>query len=602
MKSKSLVPIIAASSVGTLIEWYDFYIFGTLATIISTQFFPRENATAAFLATLATFAAGLVVRPFGALFFGRLGDLIGRKYTFMVTLVLMGGSTFAIGLIPNYESIGFVAPVLILILRILQGLAIGGEYGGAATFVAEHSPANKRGFWTSWIQTSSSVAFIFSIGVILIVKSFMQTAAWESWGWRIPFLVSVFLVIISVYIRRNMSESPLFSRAKAEGKTSTNPLTESFGNKANFKIVLLALFGLTIGVGVISWGSIFYAQSFLIRTMSVDYDQSNSIVVIGTVMGLPFCVLFGWLSDKVGRKYLLLLSMLLGIVCFRPVFQQMYQVTNLQHKTENKTALHIVVTDQILQDNESLITTTAEHSYTDGTVLREIKKETASAGKIIKSGISKIIMINGSDKWTLILMVSVLAIISVLSYGPLAAFLVEMFPLKIRYSSLSLPYHIGFGIFGGMAPLIATYLIQKASDAHKPNYYLAGLTYPIVVMSVCLVIGLLYLQENKKQLPLVMTVFSSKLNKLKRGLGIVWILLGLIAAFFGVFELGLPNIMSGKQDDLIFGLIMMLIITPVASIGLLMFGRYALQGAYDDEIVTDLAPVENTLVELNEDH
>ena len=602
MKSKSLVPIIAASSVGTLIEWYDFYIFGTLATIISTQFFPKENATAAFLATLATFAAGLVVRPFGALFFGRLGDLIGRKYTFMVTLVLMGGSTFAIGLIPNYETIGFAAPIIILVLRILQGLAIGGEYGGAATFVAEHSPEKKRGFWTSWIQTSSGIAFIFSIGAIIITKSFMQTAAWESWGWRIPFLVSALLVIISVYVRKNMSESPLYARAKAEGKTSTNPLKESFGNKANLKVVLLALFGLTIGVGVISWGSIFYAQSFLIRTMSVDYDQSNSIVVMGTVMGLPFCVLFGWLSDKVGRKYLLLLSMLLGIICFRPVFQHMYQVTNLQHKTENKAALHVVVTDQILQENESLITTTTEHSYTDGTVLREMKKETASAGKIINSGISKTVMINGSDKWTLILMVFVLAVISVLSYGPLAAFLVEMFPLKIRYSSLSLPYHIGFGIFGGMAPLIATYLIQKASDAYKPGYYLAGLTYPIVVMIVSLVIGLLYLKENKKQLPLVMTAFSSKINKLKRGLGIVWILLGLVAAFFGVFELGLPNIMSGKQDDLIFGLIMMLIITPVASIGLVMFGRYALQGAYDDEIIPDPVPFEKDLIELNEDH
>ena len=602
MKSKSLVPIIAASSVGTLIEWYDFYIFGTLATIISTQFFPKENATAAFLATLATFAAGLVVRPFGALFFGRLGDLIGRKYTFMVTLVLMGGSTFAIGLIPNYETIGFAAPIIILVLRILQGLAIGGEYGGAATFVAEHSPAKKRGFWTSWIQTSSGIAFIFSIGAIIITKSFMQTAVWESWGWRIPFLVSALLVIISVYVRKNMSESPLYARAKAEGKTSTNPLKESFGNKANLKVVLLALFGLTIGVGVISWGSIFYAQSFLIRTMSVDYDQSNSIVVMGTVMGLPFCVLFGWLSDKVGRKYLLLLSMLLGIICFRLVFQHMYQVTNLQHKTENKAALHVVVTDRILQENESLITTTTEHSYTDGTVLREMKKETASAGKIINSGISKTIIINGSDKWTLILMVFVLAVISVLSYGPLAAFLVEMFPLKIRYSSLSLPYHIGFGIFGGMAPLIATYLIQKASDAYKPGYYLAGLTYPIVVMSVSLVIGLLYLKENKKQLPLVMTAFSSKINKLKRGLGIVWILLGLVAAFFGVFELGLPNIMSGKQDDLIFGLIMMLIITPVASIGLVMFGRYALQGAYDDEIIPDPVPFEKDLIELNEDH
>ena len=596
IKTWSLVPVIAASSVGTLIEWYDFYIFGTLATIISTQFFPKENATFAFLATLATFAAGLVVRPFGALFFGRLGDLIGRKYTFMVTLVLMGGSTFAIGLIPNYETIGFAAPITILVLRILQGLAIGGEYGGAATFVAEHSPENKRGFWTSWIQTSSGIAFVFSIGVILLTKSFMQTAAWESWGWRIPFLVSALLVVISVYIRRNMSESPLYARAKAEGKTSANPLKESFGNKANLKVVLLALFGLTIGVGVISWGSIFYAQSFLIRTMSVDYDQSNSIVVTGTVLALPFCVFFGWLSDKVGRKNLLLLSMLLGIIVFRPAFQQMYQVTNLQKKTENKAALHVVVTNQLLQGTESLTTTTTEHFYTDGTVLREIRKETTSSGNVLTSDRSKTIMINGSDKWMLILMVFVLATIAVLSYGPLAAYLVEMFPLKIRYSSLSLPYHIGFGIFGGMAPLIATYLIQKANDAHKTDYYLAGLTYPIVVMIVSLIIGLFYLRENNLQTSLMMSTFSSKINKLKRGLGIVWIALGLVTTYFGVFHLGLPNIMSGKQDDLIFGLIMMLIITPVASIGLIMFGKYALRGEYDNTVIPGISPIENMVV------
>ncbi len=596
IKTWSLVPVIAASSVGTLIEWYDFYIFGTLATIISTQFFPKENATFAFLATLATFAAGLVVRPFGALFFGRLGDLIGRKYTFMVTLVLMGGSTFAIGLIPNYETIGSAAPVTILVLRILQGLAIGGEYGGAATFVAEHSPENKRGFWTSWIQTSSGIAFVFSIGVILLTKSFMQAAAWESWGWRIPFLVSALLVVISVYIRRNMSESPLYARAKAEGKTSANPLKESFGNKANLKVVLLALFGLTIGVGVISWGSIFYAQSFLIRTMSVDYDQSNSVVVTGTVLALPFCVFFGWLSDKVGRKNLLLLSMLLGIIVFRPAFQQMYQVTNLQKKTENKAALHVVVTNQLLQGTESLTTTTTEHFYTDGTVLREIRKETTSSGNVLTSDRSKTIMINGSDKWMLILMVFVLATIAVLSYGPLAAYLVEMFPLKIRYSSLSLPYHIGFGIFGGMAPLIATYLIQKANDAHKTDYYLAGLTYPIVVMIVSLIIGLFYLRENNLQTSLMMSTFSSKINKLKRGLGIVWIALGLVTTYFGVFHLGLPNIMSGKQDDLIFGLIMMLIITPVASIGLIMFGKYALRGEYDDTVIPGISPIENMVV------
>ncbi len=581
---KELISVITASSVGTMIEWYDFYIFGSLATIISSQFFPKENAAIAFLATLATFAAGLVVRPFGALFFGRLGDLIGRKYTFMVTLVLMGGSTFAIGLIPNYDTIGFFAPFLILILRILQGLAIGGEYGGAATFVAEHSPEKKRGFWTSWIQTSSGVAFIFSLGIILLTKSLMERSAWEIWGWRIPFLVSVFLVIISVYIRKNMSESPLYARAKAEGKTSTNPLKESFGNKANLKIVLLALFGLTIGVGVISWSSIFYSQSFLIRTMFVDYDQANSIVVTGALMGLPFCVFFGWLSDRVGRKYLLLLSMLLGIICFRPVFQHMYEVTDLQRKVENKSAMIVDVKRLISTGSKSLITIT-QHFYTDGTILSEVKTATTTIDGIVVTNLSKTITVNIADKWTLILLIFVLDIISVLSYGPLAAYLVEMFPLKIRYSSLSLPYHIGFGIFGGMAPLIATYLIQKANDTHKTDYYLAGLTYPIVVMGLSLIIGLLYLKDNKNQVPAVVSAFSSRANKLKKGLGIVWILLGLAAAWFGVFELGLPNIRSGKKDDLIFGLIMMLIITPVASIGLILFGKYALQGEYDESVL-----------------
>lgn len=326
--------------------------------------------------------------------------------------------------------------------------------------------------------------------------------------------------------------------------------------------------------------------------MSVDYDQSNAIVVTGTVLALPFCVFFGWLSDKVGRKYLLLLSMLLGIICFRPVFQQMYQVTNLQKKTEDKTALRVVVTNQLLPGNESLITTTIQHFYTDGTVLRETRKETTLAGNVSNSDLSKTILINSPDKRMLVLMIFVLETISVLSYGPLAAFLVEMFPLKIRYSSLSLPYHIGFGIFGGMAPLIATYLIEKADAHHKADYYLAGLTYPIVVMSICLIIGLLYLKESKRQMPVQLTAFSSNINKLKRGMGVVWIALGLVTAYFGLFELGLPNITSGKQDDLIFGLIMMLIIAPVASIGLVLFGKYALTGEYDEKVVTVESPFE----------
>ena len=377
--NKELVSIITASSVGTMIEWYDFYIFGSLATIISTQFFPKENPAVAFLATLATYAAGLVVRPFGALFFGRLGDLAGRKYTFMVTLLLMGGSTFAIGLIPKYEAIGFWAPVIILILRILQGLAIGGEYGGAATFVAEHSPEGQRGFWTSWIQITAIIAFVISLGVILIIKSLMNTHSWNEWGWRLPFLISVFMVAISVYIRKNMAESPLFANAKASGKTSTNPLMESFGNKANLKLVLLALFGLLMGLGATSWASVFYVQTFFLKFMLVDYDQTNTIIMTGLIIGAGFSIFFGWLSDRVGRKPIIMLGLLLALVCFRPIFQVMYQTANLQHKTDNKELFKVDVKPEAL--SLSLATpvniTTTQHIYTDGTIATEVKKSDA---------------------------------------------------------------------------------------------------------------------------------------------------------------------------------------------------------------------------------
>ena len=332
--NKTLIPIITASSVGTIIEWYDFFIFGSLATIIATKFFPQENTVAAFLAILATYAAGLLVRPFGALFFGRLGDIIGRKYTFMVTLLLMGGSTFAIGLVPTYQSIGFFAPVIVLILRLLQGLAIGGEYGGAATFVAEHSPVNQRGFWTSWIQVTSPIAFLISLGVILFFKNILNPHDWEAWGWRLPFLVSIFMVGISVYIRKNMTESPLFAHAKAEGKTSVNPLKESFGNKANLKVVLLALFGVTMGLGVMSWASLFYIQSFLQKTLFLEYSQVNKIIIIVLLTVIPLDIFFGWLSDKIGRKPLILISLFIAAVCFRPLFEQIYQTTNLKNKTK----------------------------------------------------------------------------------------------------------------------------------------------------------------------------------------------------------------------------------------------------------------------------
>jgi MFS family permease len=578
---KTLVSIIASASVGTLIEWYDFYIFGSLASIIATKFFPQGNPAAAFLATLATYGAGLLVRPFGALFFGRLGDLIGRKYTFMITLLLMGGSTFAIGLMPSYDTIGFLAPVTILILRLLQGLAIGGEFGGATTFVAEHAPVNKRGFWTSWIVMTGGGGLIISFMVILFTKISLSPDQWESWGWRIPFLLSFFLVIVSAIIRKNMSESPLFARAKTEGKTSTNPLKESFGNKENLKVVLLALFGLTLGIGVVGYSSIVFVQSFLIKFMFVDFNQVNRIIIIGMSFGIPFYIFFGWLSDRIGAKPILMLSLFLAIVCFRPLYSQIYQTVNLQNKVENKPAMITHVERGISPAGDSLITTVTQHFYTDGTIFKEEKKQIISIGKPDKTTLVKTIVVNTKDLSALIFYIFLFAAIAAMSAGPAGAYLVEMFPLKIRYTSMSLPYHIGYGVFGGLSLVIAAYLIGKAAEAHEANYYLSGLSYPIIIMSISLIIGLIYLKDKKAGdfFKIKTSVIN---NKVRRWLGIAWILLAIAAAYLGIFRLGIPKINSGSQDDLIFGIILTFFISPVAAAGLFLFGKYSLQGEYDD--------------------
>jgi MFS family permease len=516
-KKQSLAAIIAASSVGTMIEWYDFYIFGSLATIIATKFFPDGNPTAAFLSTLATFAAGFVVRPFGAIFFGRLGDLIGRKYTFMVTLLLMGGATFMIGLIPSYETIGFLAPTLVLLLRLLQGLALGGEYGGAATYVAEHSPADKRGFWTSWIQITATAGLFVSLIVIQLTQNSMSKEAFAEWGWRVPFLVSIIMVYVSVLIRKNMHESPLFAKAKAEGKTSTNPLKESFGNRYNFKFVLLALLGATMGQGVVWYTGQFYALSFLQKVMTIDLQQSNALMTYALMLGTPFFVLFGWLSDKIGRKGIMLAGMLIAILSYRPIYEKMYQTTNIQNKTEiaEKTTVGITRTldkKDGVETKDSLIVTTTKKEYTDGTQYEEKKIEKiladASAAPV-KPEIKKLVTINDSDKWTLIWLVFIQVIFVTMVYGPIAAFLVEMFPTRIRYTSMSLPYHIGNGVFGGLLPTIATALVAsagKANDIAKeagealPNAapYLEGLWYPIVIAGICFVIGLLYINGKDR--------------------------------------------------------------------------------------------------------
>ncbi|RYY20356.1 MAG: MFS transporter, partial [Chitinophagaceae bacterium] len=322
--------VITASSVGTLIEWYDFYIFGSLSTIIAQKFFPDTNPTAALLSTLATFAAGFIVRPFGALFFGRLGDLIGRKYTFLLTLVLMGGSTFLIGCVPTYASIGALAPILVLLLRLLQGLALGGEYGGAATYVAEHAPADRRGFYTSWIQTTATLGLFISLGVILSIRRLVGVEEFTNGnGWRYPFLLSIVLVIVSIFIRLRMNESPLFTKLKMAGKTSSNPLKESFRNRKNFKMVLLALFGATMGQGVIWYTGQFYAQSFLENTCKLDFNESRYILLIAIAMATPFFVFFGWWSDKIGRKWIMLAGMLFGVLFYRPIYAEFLKDTEV---------------------------------------------------------------------------------------------------------------------------------------------------------------------------------------------------------------------------------------------------------------------------------
>ncbi len=505
-KKSSLFTIIGASSVGTMIEWYDFYIFGSLASIISTKFFPQGNPTAAFLSTLATFAAGFVVRPFGALFFGRLGDLIGRKYTFMVTLLLMGGATFLIGCVPGYETIGFLAPLLILLLRLLQGLALGGEYGGAATYVAEHSPNNRRGLMTSWIQTTATAGLFVSLLVIMATRNILSKEQFNDWGWRVPFWVSIFMVLISYLIRKNMDESPVFAKAKASGKTSTNPLKESFGKKLNFKFVLLALFGAVMGQGVIWYTGQFYAMSFIEKTMNVDKEQVDSLMFIALMMGTPFFLFFGWLSDKVGRKWIMMAGMLIAIISYRPIYEKMYQCVNLANKQE---VAGKSVTVRNLVDNKDQTTTLVSSTtteYADGTKSVFQRKLPLAKGNVIMPDSNKkaesltTIHINHSDKWTLVWLVFVQVLFVTMVYGPIAAFLVELFPTKIRYTSMSLPYHIGNGVFGGLLPAVATYLTTSGRASGHGQWYLEGLWYPIGVAAVCLVIGVLYINSKDREI------------------------------------------------------------------------------------------------------
>ena len=500
ISTQGIRKVILASSVGTLIEWYDFYIFGSLATVIASQFFPKTNPTAALLSTLATFAAGFIVRPFGALVFGRLGDLIGRKYTFLLTLIIMGGSTFAIGLVPGYDKVGFAAPIIVLLLRLLQGLALGGEYGGAATYVAEHSPVNRRGYFTSWIQTTATLGLFLSLGVILITRHSLDAdrtlsiAKFNDWGWRIPFLVSILLVGISVYIRLKMKESPLFTKIKSEGKISKNPLKESFVHKTNLKMVLLALFGATMGQGVVWYTGQFYAQSFIENTCKVDFEQSRTILIWAILFATPFFVVFGGWSDKVGRKWIMLAGMLLAVISYRPLFGKLISISDTKNKTELTNKKEIKTTRKVLSNgNDTLRSVAVKTYYDDGMAVTETKTDTiyAQGNKSIKPDIKISKNLGTGDYWKMILIVFAMILYVTMVYGPIAAFLVELFPTRIRYTSMSLPYHIGNGVFGGLTPFIATLLTTIYT-----NDKLVGLFYPIIVATICLVIGLLYVNNR----------------------------------------------------------------------------------------------------------
>ncbi|MEO8380776.1 MAG: MFS transporter [Acidobacteriota bacterium] len=417
--------VIAAAAAGTMIEWYDFYIFGSLAAIMSGLFFPKENPTAGFLLTLATFATGFAVRPFGAVVFGRVGDRVGRKYAFLVTLLIMGGATFLIGVLPTYEQAGMLAPLALVLLRLLQGLALGGEYGGAAVYVAEHVPDRKRGFYTSFIQTTATLGLFVSLGVILLVRTSMSEADFTTWGWRIPFLLSIVLVGMSVYIRMRLKESPLFTQLKSEGKTSTAPLRDSFGNRRNWGVILLVLFGATAGQAVVWYTGQFYALIFLQKSLAVDFVTANVIVAVALALGTPFFIVFGALSDRIGRKKVMMAGNLIAALSYYPIYQAMHAAS---------------------------------------------------------SPLRPVIM-------TLLIFIQVIFVTMV--YGPIAAFLVEAFPAKIRYTSLSLPYHIGNGWFGGFTPLIATAVVGATGNIY------AGLWYPISVAALTFIVGSIFLRESK---------------------------------------------------------------------------------------------------------
>ncbi len=532
--------VIFASSLGTVFEWYDFYLYGSLAAIIAKQFFSGLDPSAAFIFALLAFAAGFLVRPFGALVFGRLGDMIGRKYTFLVTILIMGMSTFVVGVLPAYSSIGVAAPVILIALRMLQGLALGGEYGGAATYVAEHSPHGHRGAFTAWIQTTATLGLFLSLLVILGTRSSMPEADFASWGWRIPFLLSIALLGVSVYIRLSMNESPAFQRMKSEGKISKAPLSESFGQWKNLKVVILALFGLTAGQAVVWYTGQFYVLFFMTQVLKVDGTTANLLVAASLLIGTPFFIVFGSLSDKIGRKPIIMLGLLLAVLTYFPVFQALTKAANPDLAVAQASAKVVVVQDA------------AQCSFQGSPIAREIdfksscdiakrylaqnavsySNESAPAGtptkimigateieapsavvvneKFDEDSVKKIAEFKKSvgealkeagypakadpaklDKITVTVILTYLVILVTMVYGPIAAMLVELFPTRIRYTSMSLPYHIGNGWFGGLLPTTAFAIVAQTGDMYN------GLWYPIIVAGVTFVIGMLFIKETK---------------------------------------------------------------------------------------------------------
>ena len=453
--------VIFAASGGTLIEWYDFFIFGSLSTVLAAKFYPTGNDTFALIAYLATFAVGFVVRPFGALFFGRIGDFLGRRIAFIITLTVMGFSTAVIGLLPSFKTAGWFSPLFLIFIRVMQGLALGGEYGGAAVFVAEHVPDGKRGYYTSYIQVTASFGFVLSLAAVIVTQQSMDPADFQDWGWRLPFLLSIVLVLVSLYVRIRMKESPIFRHLQATGMRSAKPLTDAFANWANLKQVLISLLGATAGQGVVWYTGSFYALFYLQTILKLNVHTSHIVVAIATLAALPFYVIFGKLSDLVGRKKLMMTAMLLATVLYLPIYHGM-----------QKAAGNNVVTVSSVKDRVT------------GAI--RLTPLTIDAGGQIVPAREAI----HADKTGLILLVMLQVFLSAMTYGPIAAYLVEAFPAKVRYTSLSLPYHIGNGVFGGLLPLIGLSLCASTGNIY------AGLYYPIAVAAMCFVCGAILLRET----------------------------------------------------------------------------------------------------------